>query len=355
MAALTPDAVADLQVTTLPGWERGRWTDISTDLRQFHVFPNLVLFKDENGKNSRFETRDGGSNISFELMINHLGASQNVGMNPQDAPVDADVMETGTAPWRWTTTQWFVMQQAALLNRGDQNRINNYADTKEKAAMISLAVLMENNFWGAPVSSTDDVTPYSVFTWLPKGSSAGFNGAFPSGYTTLGLDNEHARWKHYVAPYTELTPTDGIRATWLAMTYTMFMNPVGGIPNLDGPMDRGLYMNTPTYISFCEQAKAQNDSVGYDLGFAHGRPMLMSVPAFQVPKLDADTTDPILCLDWGTIKCIAIRDFWLKKLVIKNYPGQHLSDAYFLDSGFNWVCWNRRKNSVIAKGTTYPS
>lgn len=355
MAALTPDAIPDLQVTTLPGWERGRWTDISTDLRQFHVFPNLILFKDDKGKVSRFETREGGTNISFELMINHLGASSNVEFNPADNPVDNDVMDTGVAPWRNTATQWFVAQQAALLNRGDQNRINNYTLTKEKAAMISLAVLMENDFWGAPISASDDITPYSLFTWLPKGSSAGFNGAFPSGFTTLGMDNEHPRWKHYVAPYNALTPSDGIRTTWLAMTYTEFMNPVEGIPNLDAGVDRGLYMNTPTYIAFCEQAKLQNENVGYDLGFAHGRPMLQNVPAFMVPKLDADTTDPIICLDWATIKCIAVREMWLKRLVIKNYPGRRLSDAYFLDSMFNFVCWNRRKNAIISKGTTYPA
>lgn len=356
MATLTPDLIPDLGITTLPGWERGRWTDISIDLRNLHVFPNLILFKDEKGKSTRFETREGGTNFSFELMINHLGAASNVGMNPQDEPVDNDVMETGVAPWRWTTCQWYVAQQAALLNRGDQNRINNYEKTKEVAAMISLAVLMENNFWGAPISASDDVTPYGVFTWLPKGATAGFNGGFPSGFTTLGLDNEHPRWKHYTYPYVDVTPTDAIRATWLAMLYTEFRNPVSGIPNLDGTgVDRGVYVNTPTYVSFCEQAKNQNDNVGYDLAMNGRVPMLMGNPIFVVPKLDADTTDPIVTLDWETMKCIAIADFWLRKLVIKNYPGQHLSDAYFYDSGFNFVNVNRRKNAIGAKGTTYPA
>jgi hypothetical protein len=359
MAVQTPETNADLQVTTLPGWERARWTDLSTDLRQFHVFPNLILFGKEKaekaGKVARFETREGGTNFSFQLMMNHLGASSNVGMNPEDQPVDNDVMETGTAPWRWSTTQWFISRQAKMLNRGQYNQLNDYEKTKERAAMISLAVLMENNFWGAPVSATDDVTPYSLFTWLPKGSVAGFNGGFPSGFTTLGLDNEHSRWKHYVYPYTDLTPTDGIRATWLALTYTEFMNPVEGIPNLDAGVDRATYCNTPTYITMCEQVKLQNDSVGYDAGFAHGRPLLQGIPWFVVPKLDADTTDPIINLDWATMKCMALLGLWLARTEIPKYPGRHLSDAKFLDSGYNFVNVNRRKNSIGSKGTTYPA
>lgn len=357
MAALTADQIPDLTATTRPLWERGRWTDISTDLRELHVFRNLILFKDENKKATRFETREGGTSFNFNLMINHMGAASNVSLNPQDAPVDNDVMETATAPWRASTCQWWISQQAAALNRGDQQMINNYETTKEKAAMISLALLMESNFWGAPVASTDDVTPYSLFTWLPKGSVAGFNGGFPSGFTTLGLDNEHPRWKHYVAQYTDLTATDGIRKVWRAMEYTMFMNPVDGIPNLDAGLDRALYMNTETYISACEQAKLQNDSVGYDLHYSatHGGPMMSGVLLKKVPRLDSDTTDPIICLDWSTFKCIAIRDWWLRRLVIKNYPGQHLSDAYFYDLMYQFICYNRRKNAVVAKGTTYPS
>lgn len=355
MAVLEPADIPDLGVTTLTHYERGKWTDISTSLRRYHVFPNLILFKDDKGNSSRFETRQGGLSITFDLMVNYINASRNVGMNPEDAPADGDVMDTGTVPWRWTTTQWWIAQQAKMLNSSEPDRINNYEKTKEIAAMISLAVLMENNFWGAPVSATDESTPYGVFTWLPKGSTAGFNGGFPSGFTTLGLDNEHANWKHYTFPYVDMTPQDGIRATWLAMLATEFTNPVSGIPNLDGPMDRGMYVNTATYIAVCEAAKNQNDQVGYDLGMNGRVPLLNGVPYFAVPKLDADTTDPIVLLDWGTMKCVALAWLWLKKLIIKNYPGRHLSDAHFMDSGFNFVNWNRRKNAVGAKGTTYPA
>src|SRR5438105_2384932 len=159
MAVLTPERQADLQQSTLPAIKRRSFTEISTDLRQYHVFPNLVLFGDETKGTSRFESQAGGTKVNWDLMINHNGASSHVGMGAQDAPVNRDVLTQATAPWRHTTTQWSEFQQAVSMNRGNLEKIVDLELAHDKAAMISLAVLMENTYWGAPVSSSDEVTP----------------------------------------------------------------------------------------------------------------------------------------------------------------------------------------------------
>lgn len=355
MATVTPDRLSDLQATTIQAFERQRFTEIATDLREYHVFPNLILFGDEKKGTNRMETRPGGTKIEFKVMVNHSGASRHVGMAAVDDPVNVDVMETATVPWRFTTTQYGLLQQEMDMNRGRESQIVDEKLAKDKAALISLAVLMENTFWGAPVDSSDDVTPYGVFTWFPKSASTGFVGAFPSGFTTLGLDNEHPRWKHYTDAYTNATSDDLFDKLWFAMLDTQFKNPVGGIPNLDAGLDRAVYMNTPTYVAFARAAMRQNDNVGYDLARGNGITMFMNNPLLTVPKLDADTTDPVVCLDWGTMKCIAHEGWWLRRYMEKNRPGQHTTDAMYIDSTYNFVCWNRRKNAILAKGTTYPS
>lgn len=355
MAVLTPERHADLQSSTLAKIERQRFTEIATDLRKYHVFPNLVLFGDEKAGTSRFKTESGGTRIEFEVMLNHSGASRHVGIGGEDAPVQMDVLDRASVPWRHTTTQWSEFQQILAMNRGNLEKIVDLELAHDVAARTSLAVLMENTFWGAPVDSTDEVTPYGFFTWFPKSASTGFVGAFPSGFTTLGLDNEHPRWKHYTDAYTNQTADDLVYKIWLALERTKWESPVQGVPKLDTGMDRALYTNMPTKIALAKLAMNQNDNVGYDLANGYGITMIRNNPILDVAKLDADTTDPVLLCEWASLKCIALEGEWLRRFTQKNWPGQHRTDAKFIDSTYNFVCYNRRRNGVIAKGTIYPS
>lgn len=355
MPVITPDDLADLQTTTTKFFERRRFTEIATDLREYHVFPNLVLFGDEKKGTSRMETRNSGTAIEWKVMVNHSGASRHVGLATPDEPVKTDVMMTATAPWRNTTTQYGMIQQEITMNSAQPQQIVNILDIQDKAALISLAVLMENTYWGSPVDSSDEVTPYGFFTWFPKSASTGFVGAFPSGFTTLGLSTQHPRWKHYVDAYTNPTADDLIRKMDTAILLTHFMNPVAGIPNLDAGLDRCIYTNTTTYISLREECQNRNDNLGYDFAYGQGNLLFHNVPIKIVPKLDADTTNPVIGQDWATMKCIALAPWWLKRYTEKNRAGQHTTDAYYIDSTYNFVTWNRRKNWVMATGTTYPS
>ncbi len=83
--------------------------------------------------------------------------------------------------------------------------------------------------------------------------------------------------------------------------------------------------------------------------------MFKRAPIHWVPKLDADTTGPIYGINWGDFKTYILRGWWLKQVTVKNYPGQHNMDAYFLDCMYQWVAKNRRSLFVGATGTTYPS
>ena len=355
MPLLTPERLGELQATTIARFERRKFTEIATDLQKFHVFPNLILFKDDKGKNVRF-TFGSGDEVSFRAMLNHNGASSHVAMNAPDNPVNVDTMAEARVPWKFTTTQHGILQQAVAMNKREPEKIVDLYDAQDKASLMSLAVLMEDTFWGPPVDSTDEITPYGAFTWFPKGTGdGGFTGAFPSGFTTLGLSEEHARWKHYVGAYVDVSDDDLLRKLWIASLKCDFESPIDGIAKLQGPMQRGIYTNTTGLVSVAEAMQARNDNTGPDITKYNGGVYVQGVLVQRVPKLDADTTDPFVGIDWGTMRWYGHEDFWLKRLMIKNYPGQHLTDVFYIDSIHNLVCVNRRQNFVFAKGTTYPS
>lgn len=354
MPALTPETHGDLQQTTIARFERRKFTEIATNLSKYHVFRNLILFADDKGKNVRMGVQ-AGDEISFRAMLNHNGASSHTTMGAPDNPVSVDVFESASVPWKFTTTQYGILQQVVSMNKREPEKIVDYYDGQDMAALISAAVLFEDTFWGAPVASTDTTTPYGAFTWFPKMTGdGGFNGAFPTGFTTLGLDNEHDRWKHYGGAYTDLSDDDLLYKMWIACLSTDFESPIDQIPHLKGPMQRGIYTNTPTYVRFAMEAQSRNDNLGPELTKYNGGVYFQGSLVQRVPKLDADTTDPVVGLDWGSMKWYAHEDWWAKRLTQKNYPGQHTTDVFFIDWMHNLVCYSRRQNFVFAKGTTYP-
>ena len=54
-------------------------------------------------------------------------------------------------------------------------------------------------------------------------------------------------------------------------------------------------------------------------------------------------------------KTIILEGWWLKETHVPVYPGQHTVSAHFLDCSYQWVLKDRRRQFVLATGTTYPS
>ena len=74
-----------------------------------------------------------------------------------------------------------------------------------------------------------------------------------------------------------------------------------------------------------------------------------------VPVLDEDTTNPVYGINWGEFKTAILGNWWMKETVLDRVPGQHNVSAVYIDSSFNWICRNRRRNFVISNGTTLPA
>jgi hypothetical protein len=345
--ALTAPNVGDLVQTTLRDLGKPKFTDISSPLQRHTAMRNLLR------KNRR--ELESGYGVQFDVMVGQAGSATNVGLGASDNVDDVDVMTQGTADWRNTTCNYSIIGQVLDMNR-EPARIVNFVQMKRIAALISLAELMEANFWGPPVASTDAITPWGVNTWLVKNATEGLNGGAPSGYTTIGLNpTTYPQWQNWTYQYTNVTNEDLVRHWRKAALFTDFQPPVDGIPTPNTGDDYGFYTNYGVIGPLEELLMSQNDNLGDDLAKYDGKVHLLRTPVMWVPKLEADTTNPVYGINWGWAKTYILQGWWLRETHVPIYPGQHTISAHFMDATYQWVWKNRRANFVLATGTTYPS
>lgn len=347
MAALTATQLTDLVATTLRDLGKPKFTEIATDLQEHTAMQSLL-------KKNRVELQSGYG-VQWDVMIDHSHTAINVGLGASDNINIVDTMVQAQADWRNSTANWAIIGQEMDMNR-EPSRIVNLVKERRIACMISVAELMEANFWGPPVAISDSVTPWGVNTWIVKNASEGFNGGAPSGYTTIGLNpSTYPRWKNYTAQYTSVTKDDLVRKWRKAATFTKFKPPVDGIPTFNTGNVYGFYTNYGVIGPLEEALEAQNENLGNDIASKDGEVVFRRTPVKWVPKLEADTTNPVYGINWGDFKTIILSGWWLKETSVPIYPGQHTVAAHFLDCTYQWVLKNRRTQFVLATGTTYPS
>lgn len=350
--AVTPNALVatnfgDLVQTTLRELGRGRFTEIVTPL-QDHVAMRVLL-------NDNKITFDSGYGVQWDVMVNPANAAYNVGLAASDNVNIVDLMTQATVDWRNTTFSYAYEQRELDMNR-EPARIVDLIKERRIGAMISMAELMEANFWGPPVAITDNLTPYGINTWISKSATEGFNGLAPTGYTSIGLNpTTYPNWRNWTAPYSVVSISDLVRKMRNAATKTKFRPPVDGIPTFDTGEDYGVYTTYGVISPLEELLISQNDNIGTDIAAMDGKTLFRKVPIMWVPYLERDTTNPVYGIDWGVFKTFVLKGWWLKETFVPVYPGQHTISAMFNDCTYNFILRNRRNNWVLATGTTYPS
>jgi len=345
--ALTPAGITDLVNTTLRDLGKPRFTEIATDLQVHTAMRNLL-------RKNRIELASGYG-VQWDVMVNQSGAAANVGLGASDNVNIVDTMVQATADWRNTTTNYAIIGQEIAMN-SEPSRIVDLVKTRRIAAMISMAEIMEGNFWGPPIASTDNLTPFGVNMWIVKNATEGFNGGAPSGFTVIGLNpTTYPRWQNWTYQYVSVSRDDLIRHWRKAATFTDFRPPVDGIPTFNTGDVYGFYTNYGVIGPLEEALESQNDNLGQDIASQDGRTMFRRVNVTWIPKLEADTTNPVYGINWGWFKTYILKGWWLKETHVPIYPGQHTISAHFLDCTYQFITKNRRCHFVLATGTTYPA
>lgn len=336
----------DLVNATLRDLGKPNFTEIATDTQEHIAWHNLL-------QKNRVEMQSGVG-VQWDVMVNHSQSASNTGFGGRDNVDIVDTLTQATADWRGTVVNWAFLGPEIDMN-AEPARIVDLVRQREGAAMIAMAERMENNFWGPPVDVSDQVTPWGLKTWIVKNATEGFNGGAPAGYTTIGLNpTTFPRWKNWTASYSEVTPDDLLARWSKAATFTKF-KPAVKLPTFHTGDQFGYYTNYGVYGPLEQQLRAQNENLGPDVAKFDGEVMFRRVPVTWVPKLEADSTNPVYGINWGSFKTIYLRNWWLRRTRVPIYPGQHTMNATFLDCIYQWVPKNRRCHFVISNGVSEPA
>lgn len=347
MAIIQPENVVDFVNDTLRDLGKPKFTDISSALQRHVIFKNLIR------KNRAM--LESGSGIQFNVLVGQSNAARNVSLAESDNVNQVDGMVQANTVWRNSQTSYMIIRQLMAMNR-EPSKIVDFVKQQRIMAMISLAELMESNFWGAP-SATDLKTPLGLPYWVTKNATKGFTGGVLSGYTTVaGLSpTTYPNWNNWAFPYTAVSRDDFIRGAREAATKTDFMPPVDGIPTPNTGDEYGFYTNYNVIQPLEEATESQNDNLGNDVASQDGKVMFRRVPVVWVPWLERDTTNPFYGINWGWMKTYILSGEWLRETNIEYTPGQHNVASHFIDCTYQFCSKNRRCHMVGSNGTTYPS
>lgn len=347
MAQIQAENVVDFVNDTLKDLGKPKFTDISSNLQRHVAMKNLL-------RKNRV-VLESGQGIQFNVLVAQSNAARNVSLAQSDNVNQVDGMVQASTVWRNSQTSYMIIHQLMSMNR-EPARIVDFVKQQRLMALISLAELMEANFWNAP-SATDSLTPLGLPYWVTKNATKGFNGGILSGYTTVaGLSNTtYPNWANWTGPYTAVSRDDFIRGAREAATKTDFMPPVDGIPSPDTGDEYGFYTNYAVIQPLEEAVESQNDNLGKDVASMDGKVLFRRVPVTWVPFLERDTTNPFYGINWGWLKTYILKGEWMRETNIPYTPGQHNVASHFLDMTYNFVSKNRRIHFVLSNGVTYPS
>lgn len=341
--ALQADDILDLIATTQKHLGELKWTDLTGDLQNYIMLPQL--FKE---KKVGFT---GGQGIQFNIMKSTSGAAKMTGLFAVDAVNIGDVMTTGTIPWRHATTNYGIERREISMNKEPQ-KIVDLVKVRRADAMISLNDLMETQGWSKPADSTDTDNAFGIPYWAVKNATEGFYGGNPAGFTS-GAANVSSttvpRWKNWSGTFTDISKEDLVRKMRKASMKTKFVSPIA-ISQYNTGNDFGYYTTYAVVGLMEEMLEDQNDNLGPDIAKYDGAVLFKKNPVINVPWLDEnDATDPVYGLNWGVTKIVFLEGENMVETNIRPASNQHTTYTTHVDLSFNFLCYDRRRNFVLYK------
>ena len=348
MAAVQAENIADMVITSLNNFGKNRWTDLSYDLQEYPAWSQLL-----RKKKIQFEE---GLQHEFQVMTSDSGAAENVALYQELTVGVPDVMKKGTIPIRHTNTKWAYDDREVALQRG-QAMVNSIVKVRRHASMVSLVKRVEQDFWTKPASSADETTPWGIRMSIvhdDANTSVALAGGNPSGFSSgyAGLDSAtYTQWRNWDSTYTDMVQSDGIANMRESCVKSMFMAPVAYPSYQQGPPSRTINVNYRTLQKLEDAARNQNDQLGFDVASTDGKTTFRRIPLTYVPYLDADTTDPVLGIDWSHIYPVFLAGFWLKEHAPIQWDKNPNVHWCHVDLSWNVKNTDRRRHWVTQKAS----
>jgi len=340
--------------------------DIINSTREAHIGKKTIntvfeeqsyLFADQLYKKDRV-IEETGDEITFDLMLGKGDNARRTKLYDQDEYKVPQLMSFGKVPWRHATTNWTYDTREANMQQNNSKRIVDVMKARRVAALTALTEIIEEDAWGKPANSSDELIPYGLTYWVVKGvtDAQGFLGLNPSGFADCGgIDSEAAGkegWRNWSARgagfYTgwDQTLLDSMRTAWEKLN---FKAPVMVADLVTNPrlMDFRMYCNLKTKLGLINFAETRNDNLGFD--FFNDNISFNKTPFIWAPKLDTDTTDPIYMLDHDSYRSVVLKGEHFVESAPHALGNQHKTRSTDVDVSHNTVCNNRRKQGVLSK------
>lgn len=329
--------IDDFVTNTLPKFKKYQWTDISTEYQHYAC---SKFFEQRETQES------GGSEIDFKIKTKNTGNAVNTGMYAQDVTRVEDVMITAKVPWTMQTTSFSYDIYEEMFQSSLETILKTLV-IRDHDAMTSLADLMEDNLWKAPVDSEDN-RPYGLPYWIVKNTSipdGGFTGGNPNGHSSVaGVDStRHPRWKNWAFQYANPTVDDLVRKVKKAIAFTNFMPPVPH-PTLGfGKTNFEIFTTYRVTEPLERLAETRNENLGSDVARYMNQVTIAGVPMRWIPYLEkSDLSDPLYGINWGAFRPFVKTGCNKRRNPPKPAPNQHTVRNVFIDHWMNYVCYNRR-------------
>ena len=346
------DLIKDLITTTQRELGELKFTELASDLQE-HVAMGELLRKNR-------VTFDSGSAIQWNLMMGHSGAAKEVGLFEVDSLDIQDQMVTANVPWRHVTVNYAIERRELAMNR-EPRRLVELVKIRRSDAMASMAELMEGRFWGRPATSDDNKRVFGVNYWVVHNGSSGdgFTGKAATGFTSVaGLNPDtYNRWRNWSAQTTALASDTDLNDTvlkWREAAVKTNFKPIPGVTNTPygSANAMGYYTNYAVLAKLETRLENQNDNLGNDIAAKDGKVVFRGVPVTYVPYLDKSAADPIFGLNWGKFRPVFLSGEFMREMGPETAPNQHTTYVTHVDTTLNFLCYDRRRNFVLANNAT---
>jgi hypothetical protein len=339
---LTPDQVNELTNTTLRQLGRAKWSLISTTLQSYPAYGRFL-------RKGMVKTYDGGYGLQWNLQVAHTGLAVRSELYDEDVVTAKDTMKTATSPWSMYKVPYALDKRQIAMNSGSSKIVDDW-QAQRIAAIVSLAELMEPDFWAAP-DANDTKKMRALRYYVVKNASTGFFGGTPSGFSDVaGLNTTtYPKWRNYTDIYTAVSQTDLIRRVKIAIRKCRWKAPVAHPSYAGGAPDFGLYCVDDIYSRLGELAEAQNQNIGANLASYEGKVMIGNSIVEWVPSLDSDTDDPIYGVAWNTFQPCTLDGYNMVESD-DTAASNHNIRARWIDHICGFEMYDRRQNFVVSTG-----
>ena len=346
-APITSENIADLVSTTLRHLGPPRFYQIAQELPRY-TFLDDMLKKDK----IQFDT---GYGIERDAMFAFSKRARHVSMFATSNVAIPDVMSKIKIPWRHTNTNYGFEEREFVMNTGAA-RTADLIKSRRVETLIGLATVMEETCWDSSATSTEQTVPYGVNSWVVRGTTAGFTGANPSGFTSgIGEVNSDTTptWRNYYDEYNAVSKDDLLRKMRTCMRNIDFRAPMNGqAADQEHSNQNRLYTNETVINQLELLAEAQNDNLGVDLAPMTDRVNVNRLPVRWVPYLDNVEDDPIYLLNIGYFYPVVLAGWYLREKILRDNPAQHTTVAVQIDLSWNLMCVDRRRQALMTRETS---